>query len=218
MVNTLNDSYSKIVSTEPAAPSWNADADLTAKARIRNAALELHAANGEANTSVREVAKAAGVTHGLVVHHFGNKDGLRRAVQQQVVDLVRQAITAVPAHGTPQEVGQARDANVARIWREHPVFPRYVRRVLLDPSEDGDELLDLLTDLTLTAVHELRLAGITTSDAPEHTQAMAILMRELVPRLVQPVVEHAWTHLTGGTGGPPPNLEVKLNPTDDVND
>jgi hypothetical protein len=40
-------------------PTWTSTADLTAKARIRNAALELHAAKGEANTTVREVAQAA---------------------------------------------------------------------------------------------------------------------------------------------------------------
>ena len=69
-----------------------ANGDLTAKARIRNAAFELYAAKGEANTSVREVAQAAGVTHGLVVHHFVNKEGLHRAVQQHVVDLLRHAL------------------------------------------------------------------------------------------------------------------------------
>ena len=54
--------------------------DLTAKARIRNAALDLYAANGEDGTSLRTVATAAGVTVGLVVHHYGTKDGLREAV------------------------------------------------------------------------------------------------------------------------------------------
>ena len=66
-----------------------ANEDLTAKARIRNAAFELYAAKGEANTSVREVAQAAGVTHGLVVHHFVNKEGLHRAVQQDTPEPIR---------------------------------------------------------------------------------------------------------------------------------
>src|SRR5277367_4652746 len=63
-------------------------ADLTAKARIRNAAMELFATKGAANTSIREVAAAAGITHGLVVHHFANKDGLRQAVRQHAIELL----------------------------------------------------------------------------------------------------------------------------------
>src|SRR5215470_19035000 len=133
-----------------------ANEDLTAKARIRNAAFELYAAKGEANTSVREVAQAAGVTHGLVVHHFVNKEGLHRAVLQHVVDLLRQALSAVPIDGTPREIGKARDASVARMYSEHPVYLRYIRRQLLDPEDVDHELLDVLAEFTRTQVRDLR--------------------------------------------------------------
>jgi AcrR family transcriptional regulator len=186
------------------------DDDLTAKARIRNAALELHGRKGEAGTTVREVAQAAGVTHGLVVHHFGTKDGLRRAVQRHVVNQVRDAVAAVPPSGSAREVGAARDASVARLWTEHPELLRYLRRVLLDPAEDGAELLDLLTDLTLTSVRELRAAGVATSDAPAEVQALGVLARELVPLLAEPVLRHAWTRLTRDRGGSVPRLDIRL--------
>lgn len=62
------------------------DEDLTAKARIRNAALDLYAERGEDRVSMRAVAAAAGVAVGLVQHHFKTKDGLRVAVEQLVVD------------------------------------------------------------------------------------------------------------------------------------
>ena len=50
--------------------------DLTANARIREAALELFAADGVAATSMRSVAAKAHVSPSLVVHHFGTKAGL----------------------------------------------------------------------------------------------------------------------------------------------
>lgn len=53
--------------------------DLTAKARIRNAALDLFAAHGAEATSLR--AAAAGVTVGLIVHDYGTKEALREAVE-----------------------------------------------------------------------------------------------------------------------------------------
>jgi AcrR family transcriptional regulator len=197
-------------SKAPLARTAAGDGDLTAKARIRNAALELHATKGEANTTVREVAQAAGVTHGLVVHHFVNKEGLRRAVHGHVVDLWRQALNDVSTDRTPAEVGRARDASVARMHSEHPAVLRYLRRVLLDSSTAGDELLEVLAKFTLAQIRELRAAGIATSTAPEHKQVFAIIMRELAPRLLAPVAEQLWGHLAGRSGGPPPDLDVRI--------
>jgi len=187
-----------------------ANADLTAKARIRDAALELYATKGEPNTTVREVAQAAGVTHGLVVHHFVNKEGLHKAVQQHVVDLLRQALSAVPTDGTPREIGKARDASVARMYSEHPVYLRYIRRQLLDPEDVDHELLDVLAEFTRTQVRDLRAAGIAPLKTPEPIQVFAVLMRELAPRLLEPMVQRIWRHLAGKSGGPPPEIELRI--------
>ena len=187
-----------------------ANGDLTAKARIRNAAFELYAAKGEANTSVREVAQAAGVTHGLVVHHFVNKEGLHRAVQQHVVDLLRHALKSVPTDGTPAEIGRARDASVARMYSENPTYLRYIRRQLLDPASVDHELLDVLAEFTLAQVRDLRAAGVASVDTPEPIQVFAVLMRELAPRLLEPLMQRLWRHLAGKSGGPPPEIEIRI--------
>lgn len=43
---------------------------------LLRAAIELFAARGPGNVSVRQIAEAAGVNHGLVHYYFGSKDGL----------------------------------------------------------------------------------------------------------------------------------------------
>jgi len=64
--------------------------DLTARARIREAAIQLFTEQGVKGTSILEIAKAAGVSGGLIRHHFGSKDGLRAACDTYVRDeLVR---------------------------------------------------------------------------------------------------------------------------------
>jgi AcrR family transcriptional regulator len=188
----------------------SANGDLTAKARIRNAAFELYAAKGEANTSVREVAQAAGVTHGLVVHHFVNKEGLHRAVQQHVVDLLRHALNSVPTDGTTAEIAKARDASVARMYSENPTYLRYIRRQLLDPASVDHELLDVLAEFTLTQVRDLRAAGVASVDTPEPVQVFAVLMRELAPRLLEPLMQRVWRHLAGQSAGAPPEIEIRI--------
>lgn len=189
-------------------------ADLTAKARIRNAALELFASNGAANTTIREVATAAGVTHGLVVHHFTNKDGLRRAVRQHVIELIRQALEseAIPADRTAAEIRRTRDTIVDRMLTANPAVMTYVRRAMLDPAETDTELIAMLADFTLTEVRSLRSRGLAATGTPDYLQAMAVMTRELGPRLLAPVAEHFWSHLAGATAGPTPELEVTIKP------
>ncbi|MFE9578129.1 TetR family transcriptional regulator [Nocardia sp. NPDC006044] len=63
-------------------------ADLTTAARIRDAAIEVFGDQGF-QVGVRAIAKAAGVSPGLVNHHFGSKDGLRAACDERVLQLIR---------------------------------------------------------------------------------------------------------------------------------
>jgi AcrR family transcriptional regulator len=52
------------------------DQDAPVKARIERSALDLFAAKGYADTSVREIVEAAGVTKPTLYYYFGSKDGL----------------------------------------------------------------------------------------------------------------------------------------------
>ena len=63
-------------------------ADLTAAARIRDAAIEQFGRHGF-GVSIRAIAEAAGVSAGLVIHHFGSKDGLRQACDAYVAEVIR---------------------------------------------------------------------------------------------------------------------------------
>lgn len=58
--------------------------DLTAKARIFDSAIEGFARYGN-KASVRDIAKSAGVSPGLVIHHFGSKPSLRQACDNEVL-------------------------------------------------------------------------------------------------------------------------------------
>jgi TetR/AcrR family transcriptional regulator, regulator of cefoperazone and chloramphenicol sensitivity len=60
----------------------SANGDLTARARIRDAAIELFSERGIGPASIRDIAERAGVSSGLLRHHFGSKDGLREACDE----------------------------------------------------------------------------------------------------------------------------------------
>ncbi|RDI68560.1 TetR/AcrR family transcriptional regulator [Nocardia pseudobrasiliensis] len=85
-----------------AAVSEGSAEDLTTRARIRDAAIVAFGEEGF-GVGVRAIAAAAGVSPGLVNHHFGSKDGLRAACDDYVRDLIREAKTEYlrnPTSGT----------------------------------------------------------------------------------------------------------------------
>jgi AcrR family transcriptional regulator len=62
--------------------------DITARARLRDAAIECFALRGF-EASVREISARAGVSAGLIRHHFGTKDALRAECDAEVLRRYR---------------------------------------------------------------------------------------------------------------------------------
>ncbi|MFE3290260.1 TetR family transcriptional regulator [Rhodococcus sp. NPDC059234] len=88
------------------------DRDLTTRARIRDAAITVFGEQGFA-TGVRAVAAAAGVSPGLVNHHFGSKDGLRAACDAHVLEIIRvaktESLTRPSAAGLLQQLAEVEE-------------------------------------------------------------------------------------------------------------
>jgi len=111
--------------------------------RIRTAALRSFATYGASATSLRTVAEAAGVSVGLVQHHFVNKAGLVKAVDDHVMAVVVATI-AQPIPPPPADSIAEMGARVTRITAEHPDVVDYVGRALIDGSPLGTTIFDTL--------------------------------------------------------------------------
>ncbi|WP_144016692.1 TetR/AcrR family transcriptional regulator [Beutenbergia cavernae] len=72
--------------------------DLTARARIRDGAIRLFGEHGF-GVGLRAIAQEAGVSVGLVAHHFGSKDGLREACDAHVLSALNEARRAADVSG-----------------------------------------------------------------------------------------------------------------------
>lgn len=174
-----------------------AEIDLTARERIRRAALRLYAEDGEARVSMRRVAAEVGVTVGLIQHHFGTKEGLRRAVDAIVVEQVVAALATVGHEGSPAEVVAARDAAVRRMLVENPVIVRYLNRSLIEPDGRGGPLLDAIVDLTARVVEGLRTEGLASTRTSEKVQVVRTLMGQVGELFLEPVVSAIWAKVDG---------------------
>lgn len=110
--------------------------DLTARARIRDAALEQFAERGFEGATIRGIAEAAGVSPGLVQHHFGSKEGLRQACDDAVLELVRRKIAAT------QDGEITNPSFLAALYAAGAPLVRYLARAAVDRSPAAAALLD----------------------------------------------------------------------------
>ena len=142
--------------------------------RLLDAALQRFVANGIGATTLREVAKAAGVTPALVHYYFGSKEPLLQAVLaerlQPVLSELLQAVAGPSAEPLPQRFVQAVHAVVER----HPWLPAlWVREIV---SEGG-----ALREFMLRQVAPQLPRQLAAHFA--QLQAAGALNRQLDPRL-----------------------------------
>ncbi|WP_165067334.1 TetR/AcrR family transcriptional regulator [Marisediminicola senii] len=112
--------------------------DLTTRARIREASIALFGEGGFAHTSVRAIAERAGVSPGLVMHHFGSKAALRIECDEYLVETFVSRKSDVAGPGAAQTIREW----LGDIDQFRP-FVDYLSRMLLDGTEGGDRLFDL---------------------------------------------------------------------------
>jgi AcrR family transcriptional regulator len=136
---------------------------LTSSERIRDAALANFAVHGTAATSMRAVASAAGVSLGLVQHHFATKAGLIEAVDDYVLALLIAKLSepvAAPPADSISDIG----SRVTGIIADHPEVASYVGRALVDGSPLGARLFDALMDVGMARWQLRADRGETRSD------------------------------------------------------
>jgi AcrR family transcriptional regulator len=164
------------------------ESDLTSKARIRDAAMELFANEGVAASSLRAVARAAGVSPGLIVHHFGSKQGLIRAVDEAVLTRIILALSEVPIEGSGPELIEGRAEVVAALLRRQPVLCDYLGRALSERTEASAELFHRLF---VYAARDERLvaAGVLRADTDPFWRAMHQVILVVGPMLLRSLIE-----------------------------
>lgn len=102
--------------------------DLTARARIRDAAMQHFAEHGFARATIRGIAETAGVSSGLVRHHFGSKQALRDACDDWLVRTIGRINDEVVAG---MEQGDIRE-NVTIARATMLPYQRYLARALAE--------------------------------------------------------------------------------------
>lgn len=136
-----------------------------ARARLADAALELFEERGYEQTTVTDIAAAAGLTERTFFRHFPDKREVLFDGSAALVDLMRTAVREAPADASPQEAvrhGLAASEPFFESRRDHA---RRRQRVLMADAVLLERELSKLATLTDALAAALRDRGVVEPTA-----------------------------------------------------
>lgn len=127
---------------------------------------------------MRMIAQAADVSPALVIHHFGDKDGLRSACNAHVTALF--TVEDDGSAGTAPTI-ESIQAALNDLDAYGPAL-RYLARLLTtDDSGAAAELFDGILQGTLQGMQEQEQAGIIRPQSDQHGSALLLSLIGLAP-------------------------------------
>jgi AcrR family transcriptional regulator len=152
--------------------------DLTARARIRDAAIACFAETGF-DATVRQIAARAGVSPGLITHHFGSKEALR----SQCDDEVLRRILALKVETTKLSPSQS----IGRIAQldEYGSVLVYTLRSVREGGEVGRAFLKSMIDDAREYVGAAVEAGMVRPSADPEARLELLVTQSIGGMLLQ---------------------------------
>ncbi len=150
--------------------------DRTAKAIIRDVALELFGEQWPAAASLKQVAERAQVSQSLIIKHYGSRDGLVAAVDTHVLGLLGNALEALAdtdEAGPPNRFLASADALRA------PATTRYLAHLLIGDSARSVEAYRRVQEFTDSLVRRMAETGAVAEDTDQAQLSVVLLAHEL---------------------------------------
>ena len=138
------------------------DEEIPVQERIITAATRLFAEKGYAGTSTAEIVSAAGVTKPMVYYYFGDKEGLFRAVMDQVNRRLRDGFAGIDRSELPPREALVAIAELMfQATRESPTTSRLQFASYCGPGEgEASKILEIGPMTTYEAIRKVVKAGL----------------------------------------------------------
>ncbi len=131
--------------------------DLSTVARIRHAALKRFVSDGM-HASMRSIAQEAGVSAGLIVHHFGSAKGLREACSRHVLEEIRSGNTGVLSPMADPESIRQQLASLT----DHTLAVGYILRLIQAGGPEASTFIEHLVSDAVGYLQAAEQAGIVS--------------------------------------------------------
>lgn len=165
----------------PAAP--------TAKEQIRDATLSCFATHGIAATSLRTIAETAGVSVGLVQHHFRTKAALTAAVNQYVLQVVGEALEPTTLSDAPTDGLDEAGRRLTSLMAERPDLVTYLGRALAEGGAFGSVIFTGLLGISTAQRDEFSRRSRPHPDLDPDWAALNPLILRVGAIILHPYIE-----------------------------
>ena len=142
-----------------------------ARRLILEAAQALLATTGPEGLRLQDIAGAAGISHSLILHHFGSREGLVRALTREAVAELRDKLVAALASGeytVEQQLDRVFDA-----FRDG-LAQRLAWLATVDPGGDAEGAQMIMRDIA-DRLHARRLAAASPGAAITRADTDALI-------------------------------------------
>ena len=139
--------------------------------------------------TVRSIAQEAGVSAGLIKHHFGSKEGLRDAVDAYFLERSGTAMErAMSANHAlkPEDFAEYERSWLTRYASEWPDFLAYLRRAILENSPWSQRLFRRYFESVRHTIDRLDVAGRVGPDVDRLWLPLLYTFMLLGPVVLEP--------------------------------
>lgn len=156
-------------------------------------AMHLFAERGFDGVTVRDISTAAGVSVGLINHHFRSKEGLRQAVDDYFISRTGAAIER--ALESSHSLDPNLHAEFQRKWivkyrDEWPEFVAYLRRAIVEASPWGETLFRRYHESIRRMIDKFDAAGRISPETDRFWLPMIYMFVLMGPLILDPFIKN----------------------------
>ena len=168
------------------------------RVRMLNVALEMFASRGFEGSSLRDIAAAAQVNHGMIKYHFKNKDQLWRAAVTFLFDRMEEELGGPHPEDDGADPVALTKNSLRRYVRYCAKHPEHARIMIQESIRDNDRL-DWAVDTFIRPQH--RALGFERSkaankgtwpDIPEASLAFIVVASSQLPFVLAPELQRIY--------------------------
>lgn len=165
------------------------------KDRLVRVAMQMFAERGYDSVTVRDISREAGVSVGLINHHFGSKEGLREAVDKRFLQQFEEVVSSRVDLGGPllartkDEYSDWVEGWIDRHIDDWDLTKSYMRRAILEGSDWGAELFERFYQVVRTSIDRADAKGDVREDVDRLWLPILIMYLELGTLLMEPFVD-----------------------------
>ena len=171
-----------------------------ARRLILDTAQQLIARSGPEGLRLQEIAAAAGISHPLILHHFGSREGLVRALVQEAVAELRDKLIATM--GSAESSLEQEFEQVFNAYRDG-LAQRLAWLATIDPTGEMIGPATIMRDVA-DSLHARRVAAATPGTAPDRADTEMLVHLIAVAAFGDAIVGKRLWRSAGlpATGGP----------------